>query len=288
MQYYIRKNKKVSGPFPQGQIEQSLLLGRVSLNDEISQDKEEWLPIRRCPQVIPKVLLGDPKNNMARERLAAARRWADERRGERRDDADAARLGPGRRDVEDYGTQEYRYHREIVMHSLRKRREKVLGALVLVVLILAAGIYAGFNFIPDRPDSAACDVPAAANVNWAFCDLQGASFERADLRNARLNSANLINTRFFGSNLANVDLSYANLSQANLVQTNLQAANMKGANLRLADLSQADLSSADLSYANLTGATLVETQLDKARFDHAIWIDGRQCKTGSIGKCLTP
>jgi len=53
------------------------------------------------------------------------------------------------------------------------------------------------------------------------------------------------------------------------------------ANLQNANLLDADLSNANLRGANLSGAILI-----KARFDNAIWVDGRRCGEGSIGDCL--
>ena len=59
-----------------------------------------------------------------------------------------------------------------------------------------------------------------------------------------------------------------------------------GTNLKNADLSYSNLSNANLSYANLTGANLMSSQMNNARFDHAIWTTGQQCAPQSIGECI--
>jgi len=50
-------------------------------------------------------------------------------------------------------------------------------------------------------------------------------------------------------------------------------------------LTNADLAGTDLSFADLTGAVLAGASLQKARFDHALWLDGRTCRKGSVGGC---
>ena len=66
--------------------------------------------------------------------------------------------------------------------------------------------------------------------------------------------------------LENANLSFVNLSYARLRGANLKNANLQSANLERADLSQVRLEGADLSRAR--------------------WVDGRRCKTGSIGTCI--
>jgi hypothetical protein len=39
--WYVRRNNQIKGPFPAGQIAQSLILGRFSLQDEVSLDRQD-------------------------------------------------------------------------------------------------------------------------------------------------------------------------------------------------------------------------------------------------------
>lgn len=286
MHWYVRNKNKVIGPFPTGQIQQAVLLGRISAMAEVSRDQEEWTPLRHCPQLIPDVMKGDTNDEHMRERLAAARRWADERRRERRDgEEDPARKGPGRRNQESYTTLEYRDHREAVTQSLIPSREKVVLVMLFVLIVLGAGVYAGFHWIPKAPATPQCEAEARPGVNWRQCNKAGLQLLKTDLSQAQLNSANLQGANLFGTTFVHADLSYADLSSSNLSFTDFQQASLKGANLRAADLSKANFTAADLSYADLQGAKLADTHLDGANLSDTIWVDGRTCLKGSVGVC---
>lgn len=287
MHWYVRQDNRISGPFPGGQISQSLLLGRMSLKDLVSKDKEEWHPVVDFPELIPDILKADPNDPQVQQRLAAARRWADERRQERRDPAEPERIVAGRRGGEDYETLEYRQTREQNMRHLKRRAERNWGALVLVVILLIGGLYAGFRYVPQQPDEPDCNAPPAPGVNWRYCNMAGLQQIKANLKEANLNSSYLMGANLFGSELRDADLAYANLAQANLSFTDLQGATLKGANLRGSDLTEANLQNADLSYANLEGAKLRQTNLENVQLDNAIWVDGSQCQAKSLGRCIS-
>ncbi|MEJ2452025.1 MAG: pentapeptide repeat-containing protein, partial [Gammaproteobacteria bacterium] len=260
MLWYVRNKNKVIGPFPAGQIQQSVLLGRISAVAEVSQDREEWKPLRQCPQLIPEVMKNDAIDEHERERLAAARRWADERRRERRaGEDDPERKGPGRRNQESYRTLEYRDHREAIVQSLQPSREKAFLVTLFVIILLAAGVYAGFHWVPKPPATPQCDAKPAPGINWHLCNKAGVHLLKTDLSKASLNSSNLQGANLFGSVFVRADLSYADLSSSNLSFTDFQQARLKGANLRAADLSKANFSGADLSYADLQDARLADT-----------------------------
>jgi len=286
MLWYVRSKDKITGPFPTGQIQQSILLGRISINMEVSHDKEDWKPLQQCPQLIPDLLKSETSSEHARERIAAARRWADERRRERRaGEDDPARLGPGRRSQEPFSTQEYRDHRETIVAGLRPSKERFTMVSLLVVLVIASGLYAGFNWVPNTSSDQQCEAAAAAGINWRQCNKAGLPLLNANLTGANLNSANLKGTNLFGSNLGKADLSYADLSNSNLSFADFQQAILKGSNLRAADLGKTNFSQADLSYANLQDAKLNDTVLTNAILSNTIWIDGSKCEVGSVGEC---
>ncbi len=67
-----------------------------------------------------------------------------------------------------------------------------------------------------------------------------------------------------------------------LVDAYLVRANLRGVNLRAANLTRAKL-----MYASLYGADLSKATLDGADFSGAQWIDGKICKSGSIGGCIS-
>ena len=47
----------------------------------------------------------------------------------------------------------------------------------------------------------------------------------------------------------------------------------------------ASFKGANLFEANLTGANITNAVFDEANLSHAIWVDGKVCALGSVGKC---
>ena len=275
--WYIRRNGQIKGPFPGGQISQYLVLGRVQATDEVSLDKENWRMIRTVPELVPDVLRADPEDEMAGERLRAARRWADERRP----DEGESWGGSNRR--EQLGD-----HNRLTGGNADKQGRPGLKfvQLMAVLGVVLLGLYLAIELPSSSVVSVAeCDAPAKPGVNWSYCRMSGVQLLKVDLTGAMLNSVILNGARVTGSNLSEADLSYADLSNARLSFVNLSKASLKGANLRYADLRNADLTRVDLSYADLSQAMIQEAGFDMARFDHAIWVDGSKCAPGSIGKC---
>lgn len=277
--WYVRRNNQIKGPFPAGQIAQSLILGRFSLQDEVSLDRQDWKRISNVPVLVPEVLKADPDDEEAQERLKAARRWADERRSWHKSSEE-------HRESEGDETLEYRQHREHVLQDLGKRKEKAVIQLIIVVLIAAGLIYLSFDFSPQQTElEVNCDAPPSKGVNWQYCRMAGKQLIKSDLRSANLNTTVLSNANLFAADLSGANASYSDLSLANLSFANFTAASLKGANLQRADLNQATLTDADLSYADLRDAILIRTHFENTRLDHAIWIDGRVCDAGSVDVC---
>ena len=278
---FIRRDKTVKGPFPAGQIAQFLLVGRFKLSDEISVDREEWKPIKSCPELIPDVLRGDPDDAQAQDRLAAARRWADERRPSVQGAAEEHRKSP-----ESDTTLDYRKHRESIYKRLSQRKEAVAIQAIIVLLLVVASVYVGFSFMPEQKQvDADCQAPASTGVNWKYCRLAGTIAIKQDLSDATLNSAILTGANFFASTFNNADLDYADLSVSNLSFAVFTNASLKGANLQQADLTEADFTQANLTYADFSGAKIKGMKLTGAKLDNAIWVDGQTCLPGSVGAC---
>ena len=286
MAWFIRKQRKVTGPFPDGQLKQLLILGRLSIRDEISKDQQEWTPICDYPELIPDVLLESSEDEQAAERLQAARRWADERRTERRLEEDPIRTGPGRRDPEGYATQEYREHREGLVVELKSRKESFVIGLFLTTVLLVFGAIAGFLWEPTEIEGAECLADARAEVNWSDCPKANTQQINQNLSNANLSGGVFYNANFSGSNMQGADLAYGNFSLANLSRVNLSGARLIGADMHNADLSETNFSSADLSLADFRGANIEKTNFMNANLSNAIWIDGQICLKGSIGRCV--
>jgi len=287
MAWYIRNQNKVIGPFPAGHIQQSILLGRIALDDQASKDKQDWVKVRSCAELIPDVLRLGRNIENREERIEAAKRWADERRYERRDGEEPDRHGPGRRDIESFTTTEYREHRETVLAQSKVRRDKGILGIILVTVVLVLGVVAAFLFPTPEQEIAQCTSPAAGKVNWQNCQLVGLQSLNSNLDDAVLANANLESANLMGSSIKKADLSYINFRHANLTFVNLSYSRLIGADLRNADLSNVNFKGADLSYANLTGATLSDTDFDGAIMKNMIWINGEICTPESVGRCQT-
>lgn len=279
--WYVRRGKEVKGPFPAGLISRYILLERISERDEVSHDRQEWLRIADIPELIPEVIRiarANPGDEEAEQHLAAARRWADERReakgtppqdGERRSNSATVFSHPS---VGGEGRPA----------SAINRRDYLIVAVILAALVAIPFL------VPSgtKPSDPQCEAAPAPGINWSNCRLEGRQYPNADLAGATLRNSNLTGTVLRAANLAGADIAYANLTLTNLRGANLKGANLKGATLRNTDLDNVSLENADLSYADLSAVELDSVNLAGAKLDHAVWRGGVVCMPGSVGECM--
>lgn len=300
--WYVRRGDAVTGPFPEKWIIRDLLLGRLSPENQVSLDQMHWIGLHDCPDLIaaaaqPAAAEGEGPEWSA-ERRRAAFRWIDERRllerrtGKGDQPADRAvenkRHRRDRRQPESAEVLLARQRHAELEAELKRRRDRFFGVGVVLLALLGLSVWAVMRMTPVNPVQVSlshavpdCAAAAMPQVNWGGCDkggawLRGVDLSSAVLTAARLNTANLSLSRLSYANLVRADLSYANLAGAQLPAANLQRAN----------LSYADLSHADLRLADLRGATLDAADFTGAHLGQAIWVDGRECKEGSVGICL--
>lgn len=293
--WYTRRAGHVRGPFPQKQISNCILLGRICDDDELSTDRETWLTLQQLPQLIPEVM----KNVVTEEdqqRLQAARRRADERGGGDRRlgserlqaDNGERRRASDRRDEEDEEMLRHRELRRNVIDAGRAAGGVPCGRQCRYMLLSLAVIAAVFFvFTPDTtPASADCAAPPAPQVNWNNCRMSGLVAEQADLHGASARNMDLTGARLVGANLTGADLAYTLLHLADLRYSDLGDAQLTGAGMRAADLRGARLVGVDLAYADLREARLEGADLTMAKLGSALWIDGSVCAPTSVGQCL--
>ena len=288
--WFTRRKGRAQGPFPSGSIRRFVLLGRLSMEDEVKCDDQVWRRISEVPEVLPPEIRDALKNGNA-DALVPARMREDERSGKDRRTTDQDR--PDRRERRGERRREepevvirHRRTRSDLIENGRQRRFPLSSMLVMgmgVLFAMGSGLYLGAP--PTIPDPE-CYRSPAPEVNWRNCMLDGLQAESADLQDALLNNSILRGARFSGTRFNRADLKYANMTGADLSYADFRQAAMKGVGLRNADLSYSDLSQADLSFADLTGANIGGANLDQTQFAHAIWIDGKKCLPGSIGACL--
>lgn len=123
-------------------------------------------------------------------------------------------------------------------------------------------------------------------------NLEGAVLEKVQLKGSYLKDANLKKTDLTEGHLEGCILSYANLRKAILYDVHLEGAVLWGTILKKAHLEFAHLEGADLTGARLEGADLTGAKINKdtnfrdTYLENTIWINGKKCEKGSIGKCI--
>lgn len=268
--WYIKVKGRIKGPFASGLISKHILLGRIHPTDLLSQDKEVWRKASSVPEVMPDVVKNRNDSNY-KERLKAARRWADERGEVREVGAD--------------GEEKIYTPRKKITH-LKIKTMGILGSIVLVASIIGV-IVAMFVFTPDDP-LAQIDCSATGQDGSVFdgCHLQRKDFSRRSLKGSSFKNALLQSSQFKQASLQNSQLDYANLSHSDLTRVNLTGASMRATDLRGATLSATIFTKADLSYADLTGAKASKIKLTGTKLANTIWFDGKVCDKESVGCCL--
>ncbi len=275
-------------------VSRYILLGRLQMADEVSDNGQDWLIVKDAPELIPKVMQEDIGDPLTQERLQAARRWADERDRKRRGEVGDSeqrqeyRRSGDRREAEEPETVEHRLSRlgrekEIFAESRNRWTMMAIAGAVAV----AAGIFILFYTPPPLSLATDCQSSAAPRVNWNNCVMDGVRLDESDLSGASLYSVSLTGASLRHSTLKGSNLSYAGLSISNLEGADLRQATLIGANLRRAKLAHALLDDANLSYADLTGADLTGASLHNAKLGNVIWTDGRRCLPQSVGSCQT-
>ena len=290
--WFLDTTEGVKGPYPTKQLRQYLLLGRLSAHHKVSLDQIEWVPMGELQEFKTKMGLAEVLSPEDQHELAM--RNADERGGvdrrlelaeELNDNHDDQRSDAGgRREVEmAMGTRHYRQSESIYAASIAgKRWLNLLVAFILFIPTMAVFILYRGDILPKQRD---CAAVAAPGVNWNSCTKSQQDFSNLNLSGAVMSSMKLVAARFHNANLQKADLSFSILASAGLNNANLQQAKLVGTSLEFATLTKANVTGADLSYANLVGAHIEGVNFSGAKMDKAVWVDGRICAVGSVGKC---
>lgn len=281
--WYVRHGGEVAGPFPQGQIRDFLVLGRIRETDEVSVDQIAWLPLKQVWS--PETLTESPVDAepWLAERRRALKRWLDERSGRDRRHKPMESAGLDARGADRRHGAPATPRRSLPAVS-RTRFGPVWLGLSLVTLGILGALWLFPHTIPVpvalRPAAIGCNAPPAPNVRWQNCDLRGISLRNAVISNGVLRFANAPGVDFRGA-----DARYADLESASLAGMNAENAVFFGANLSSADLRNARFKGSDLRYVDLTGSRIDKAQFAEARLGNALWIDGKMCKPASVGRC---
>ncbi len=282
--WYTRRNGTVTGPFSNAVVSNNLLVGRLSLHDEVSEDQKSWQLVLNIPEF----------NSAPPEELVRVKRNLDERDGfDRRESQEPPpaeilqKRKQERRSSEDESDIEYRQLRTLLLKRYRQHKERLFWPLVTLFLVMVMSLILAVLFPTRLPIPLPnCSTPVGPNINWSNCSKLKLDFHHQDFNGSQLRNSKLIGSNLWNASFIDADLSYADLRFTNMSYSQLQNSNLVGANLQKADLAYADLSNADLSFSDLTAANLGGSKIENAIFDYAIWPDGQTCAEGSVGQCV--
>ena len=119
------------------------------------------------------------------------------------------------------------------------------------------------------------------NSNLSFISFIKVIFDKGVMMNSILTNGNFSESSFFKTNLYESSLEGGNFEKANFSSANLTRVNFKGSSLIDANFTNSNLFEADF-----TGANILNSNFEGANLNNAIWIDGKKCNLGSIGKCI--
>jgi hypothetical protein len=149
--WYARRDGIVRGPFTGEYMARYILLGRIRLDDELSQDSVSWRPAREYPLEFPQELrqISSPGGRQrVQETLAAvdervgqrrATKRADSQpfRAERRVSAERRRVGAAEDILNDFRMIDFPHQPGAVNHRISQLLRTVLLAMLLMTLVLA-------------------------------------------------------------------------------------------------------------------------------------------------------
>ncbi|MFT5391149.1 MAG: hypothetical protein ACI8PT_001342 [Gammaproteobacteria bacterium] len=310
--WYVRRGVQIKGPFKADVLTHFIAQGRVVDHDEVSRDRSQWQLLADARRIISDSgsqsepsgaanPLDNPDSGASCD-AGVAPSIDNEVLGDNSDERNALRVNG---DVPDFETAPEhtsppRPTRPLPRRPSVPRRPRValpvtetprdrVKQVTALASVMALIVIAGIAFLPPAELAGAdCAAKPAQGVNWSNCRFENLDLTRAKLAKAILRSTRLNNVQAVGVQLSGADLAFAEMVGGNLAYADLESANAVGANFHNADLSYASLRGTDFSHADLSGANLGGTDLLGAKFDNAIWIDGRVCFEGSTGGCRLP
>lgn len=268
--WYLKSKGRTTGPFASGLISKNILLGRIHLDDLLSQDKNTWRKASSIAEVIPEVIKHRHQANY-KERLKAARRWADERQEIR--------------EVDVSGNARVYTPRKKITHL--KIKTTGIGGIIALIVVISSLLLLIFFLTPEEPlVNIDCSAAAQDGNIYDGCHLQRHDFSNSSLKHSSFKNTLLKSSRFNQSQLQGSNMDFANLSHADLSATDLSDASLRAVDLSGALLKRTNFTNADLSYADLTNAKAIKLKLAGAILANTIWFDGSVCDKKSIGQCL--
>ena len=158
------------------------------------------------------------------------------------------------------------------------------------------------SFIIFSQANAGCDDSPSDGVDYSNCQFsEGQDLSSAYIPNSNLSFISFIKVIFDKGVIMNSTLANGNFAESSFVRTNLYESNLEGGIFEKANFSGANLTrvnfkgsslietnfnNSNLFEADFTGANILNSNFDGANLNNAIWVDGKKCNLGSIGKCV--
>ena len=147
--WYTRREGVIRGPFSEEDVSRYILLGRIRMDDELSQDRGNWVAAAQLTSLLP-AELSSQSSWEDYERLVTAHMKVDERKGDRRhrnlrhyhDANPERRTSPERRDPGAGNTLLSHYLYVRMMSAHEKRPESLRLRPVLMMILLATLMFA--------------------------------------------------------------------------------------------------------------------------------------------------
>lgn len=132
------------GPLPEGQVSREIILGRILLSDEVSDDRRRWHSLVTIPTLVPEVVR-HANTETGRSRLLLARLREDERLHDRRAPHSGSRVEERRHgDRRNFGSLETFAIPEMISAeeaATARESQMLLPMAILMVLLFALGFY---------------------------------------------------------------------------------------------------------------------------------------------------
>ncbi len=162
--------------------------------------------------------------------------------------------------------------------------------IIILALIFSNEVNASCDDTPtDGVDYSNCQFSEGQDLNGAYIPNSNLSFisfikvifDKGVMMNSILANGNFVEASFVRTNLYESNLEGGLFEKANFSSANLTRVNFKGASLI-----EANFNNSNLFEADFTGANILNSNFEGANLNNAIWIDGKKCGLGSIGKCV--
>lgn len=142
-QWYVRRGKRIHGPYPNATLKRYLLLGRIRLSDRISVDGLSWQPLPSLPKLIPPEMR-DLESEAGRQAYRAARARVEERGSS--GNATLVRHERRRGDAQDIV---HLHHdlRFILSAEFARRQRGRIKLLILMSMVLLLGLLVSGYFL---------------------------------------------------------------------------------------------------------------------------------------------